>query len=91
MTATVEFTDEISEADIKKNLTKIPLNPRYITHHYNRYTYPVQDSSTRKMIKSLKSVLSARNFFLTGRFADWEYYNMDAAMGAALELCKTFK
>lgn len=91
MTATVEFTDKISEADIKKNLAKIPLNPRYITHHYNRYTYPVQDSSTRKMIKSLKSVLSARNFFLTGRFADWEYYNMDAAMGAALELCKTFK
>ena len=86
-----EENDEISEADIKKNLTKIPLNPRYITHHYNRYTYPVQDSSTRKMIKSLKSVLSARNFFLTGRFADWEYYNMDAAMGAALELCKTFK
>ena len=28
------------------------------------------------------------DFYLTGRFADWEYYNMDVAMGAAMDLCK---
>ena len=28
-------------------------------------------------------------FYFTGRFADWEYYNMDIAMGAAMDLCRT--
>jgi len=34
----------------------------------------------------LKKVTEANGLFLLGRFAEWEYYNMDAAMGAALDL-----
>lgn len=88
MTATVEFTDEISKDEILEHLSRIPMNPKYLDHHYNRYTYPIQDSNTRSMISSLKSRLSEENFYFTGRFADWEYYNMDVAMGAAIDLCK---
>ena len=40
------------------------------------------------MIQSLKKELITDGFYFTGRFADWEYYNMDVAMGAALDLCK---
>jgi len=40
------------------------------------------------MIKNLKSSLSNFEFYFTGRFADWEYYNMDVAIGAAMDLCK---
>ena len=87
MTATVEFTDEISKDEILEHLSRIPMNPKYLDHHYNRYTYPIQDSNTRSMISSLKSRLSEENFYFTGRFADWEYYNMDVAMGAAIDLC----
>jgi protoporphyrinogen oxidase len=86
MTATVEFTDEITVESIKENLAKIPFAPKYITHHFEKYTYPIQNSTTREMIKSFKTKLNANNFFMTGRFADWEYYNMDAAVGAALDL-----
>lgn len=88
MTATIEFTDEIRREDILANLCKLPYNPLYIDHHYNRYTYPIQDSSTREMIKQLKSHLVPMGLYMTGRFADWEYYNMDVAMGAAMDLCK---
>ena len=88
MTATVEFTDEISKDEILDHLSRMPMNPKYLDHHYNRYTYPIQDSNTRSMISSLKSRLSEENFYFTGRFADWEYYNMDVAMGAAIDLCK---
>ena len=84
ITATIEFTDEISKEDIIKNLERIPLHPKYITHQYNRYTYPIQDGNTRNMIKALKTDLSKHNLFFTGRFADWEYYNMDAAIKAAM-------
>ena len=87
MTGTVEFTDEISLEDIKDNLQKMPFSPIYITHKYNKYTYPIQTAGTRGMINEFKQVMCKNNFHITGRFADWEYYNMDAAMAAAMQLC----
>lgn len=88
ITATVEFTDEINVEDIEDNLKRIPLHPKYITHQFNKYTYPIQNTNTRKMIMSLKGKLEPYRFYFTGRFADWEYYNMDIAIGAAIDLCK---
>lgn len=88
ITATIEFTDSMSKEEILKNLEKIPLNPKYIDHKYNRYTYPIQDIDTRGMIKDLKEDLAPTGFYFTGRFADWEYYNMDVAIGAAMDLSK---
>src|SRR5574344_108977 len=88
MTASVEFTDGISLDEILSDLKKMPLHPKYITHRYNKYTYPIQDVNTREMIKSLKSVLAKSGFYMTGRFADWEYYNMDIAIDAAMNTCK---
>lgn len=89
ITATIEFTDEIAYDDICENLRKIPYNPTYICHKYNKYTYPIQDVDTRGIIKEIKNKLANKGMFFTGRFADWEYYNMDAAMGSAMDLCKT--
>lgn len=88
ITATIEFTDSISKEEILKNLEKIPLNPKYIDHKYNPYTYPIQNIDTRGMIKDLKEDLAPTGFYFTGRFADWEYYNMDIAIGAAMDLSK---
>ena len=91
MTGTVEFTDEVAEDEIRKNLDKMPLRPQYITHQYNQYTYPIQDAYTRQMIIELKKELAPYQFFFTGRFADWEYYNMDVAIDAAMKTCETIK
>ena len=84
----VELTDEISVADIKENLLKMPLSPRYITHRYNKFTYPIQTTDTRGMINEFKQVMRNNNFHITGRFADWEYYNMDVAIKAAMTMCE---
>ncbi len=89
ITATIEFTDEICKESIFDNLSYIPLHPKYLDHKFNKYTYPIQDANTRDMIKNLKKDLAHAGFYFTGRFADWEYYNMDVAMGAAMDLCKT--
>lgn len=86
MTATIEFTDQISLEDINSNLSKIPFAPKYIAHHYEKHTYPIQSATTRTMIADLKETLAKSNFYMTGRFADWEYYNMDAAVGAAIDM-----
>jgi len=87
-TATIEFTDRIEKDAILNNLKLMPYRPKYITHHYNKYTYPIQNRDTREMISSLKKELERYNFYFTGRFADWEYYNMDTAIGAAMDLAK---
>ena len=89
MTGTIEFTDYISEEDIKDNLRRIPLSPKYITHHYEKYTYPIQNKDTRCMIASLKDTLADHNIYLCGRFAEWEYANMDVCMGYAMDLYNT--
>ncbi|MFA6883920.1 MAG: NAD(P)-binding protein [Paludibacteraceae bacterium] len=91
MTATVEFTDEISESSILENLEEMPYSPKYLSSHYERYTYPIQSSTTRTLINSIKGVLEPRGFYLLGRFAEWEYYNMDVAIGAALDLTKRMR
>lgn len=87
-TATIEFTDEMGLVEIMDNLSKIPFNPTYLDHQYHQYTYPIQDAHTREMINKMKEELAPNGFYFTGRFADWEYYNMDVAMGAAMDLCK---
>ena len=89
MSGTVEFTDEISKEDILHDLASMPFHPRYIAHCYNKFTYPVQGADTRAEIAALKDYLSRFGLYLCGRFAEWEYFNMDAAMGAAIDLCKT--
>lgn len=91
ITATIEFTDEVSLEQIFDNLEKIPYHPKYLAHKYNQYTYPIQDANTRSLVLQIKQTLKPKNFFFTGRFADWEYYNMDVAMGAAIDLCKQIK
>lgn len=87
ITATIEFTDMITKDEILDNLTRIPLNPTYLDHQYNQFSYPIQDSNTRLLIRDFKKECSNHNLYFTGRFADWEYYNVDAAMGAAMDLC----
>ncbi|MCQ2974665.1 MAG: NAD(P)-binding protein [Bacteroidales bacterium] len=82
LTATIEFTDQISEEEILQNLSKMPLHPRYLTHEYHKYTYPIQNNDTREKIKEIKEELSQQQFYMSGRFVDWEYYNMDIAVGA---------
>ncbi len=88
-TATIEFSARLERAEIEAELAQIPFRPRYLAHHWEPYTYPVQTAVTRPTIAALKSKLAPLGLHLLGRFAEWEYYNMDAAIGAALDLTVT--
>ena len=87
-TTSLEFTDYVSREDIDNYLEKIPFSPKYITHQFTEYTYPVQSDTTRDMMNSLKLTLEPHGIYLLGRFAEWEYFNMDAAIGSGLDLAK---
>lgn len=88
LSVTLEFTDYKSKEEIQNELKLIPYTPQYIAHRYTKYTYPIQDKNTRELIRNIKEPLAKNNFYLLGRFADWEYYNMDTAIGAVLDLNK---
>ena len=86
MTGTIEFTDEIEKDDIVEQLHLMPFSPKYLTHNYEKYTYPIQNKNTRTMMCNLKQLLEAHGIYLCGRFAEWEYANMDICMGYAMDL-----
>jgi protoporphyrinogen oxidase len=85
-TCIVEFTDRLSVDEINENLAKMPFGVKYIAHNFSEYTYPIQNKTAREMIINLKQKIKNQNVYLLGRFSEWEYYNMDAAIKAAMEL-----
>jgi hypothetical protein len=85
-TCVVEFTDYLSKEEIQENLAKMPFGINYIAHNFAEYTYPIQSKATKDMIINLKLTVENDNVYLCGRFAEWEYYNMDAAIKAAMVL-----
>jgi UDP-galactopyranose mutase len=48
----------------------------------------IQEKDTRRTINALKERLQKYNIYLLGRFAEWEYYNMDKAIEAARDLAR---
>lgn len=85
-TATIEFSRKMSRDEIEAQLAEIPFHPTYIAHHWESCTYPVQLGNTEQIIRALKAQLHPHSFYLIGRFAEWQYYNQDAAIGAAMDL-----
>jgi protoporphyrinogen oxidase len=82
----VEFSGRVSEAEIKNELPKLPGNLKPIAYNYEPNSYVIQHADSRGLIDSLKERLRKDRFFLTGRFAEWEYYNMDKAILASLRI-----
>lgn len=85
-TATIEFSRRLSADEINEQLRHIPFNPKYIAHNWEACTYPVQTGRTKVIIDSLKAALHPHGFYPVGRFAEWQYYNQDAAIGAVMDL-----
>ena len=50
-----------------------------------------QSEKSSKTYSQSPEYLAHYDFYFTGRFADWEYYNMDIAMGAAMDMVSKYK
>ncbi|MFV0345417.1 MAG: protoporphyrinogen/coproporphyrinogen oxidase [Bacteroidales bacterium] len=87
-TCTVEFSGEYSEDYMLEEISKLPWEVKPLSFNREPNSYVIQDFNTRNNINALKNILEQSNIYLLGRFAEWEYYNMDKAMEAALKLVK---
>ena len=89
-TCVVEFSGKHSIETMLSELNKLPGNLKYITSNYEEDSYVIQNSETRKIISDIKKILKKYNIYLHGRFAEWEYYNMDICIEKSMELSKIF-
>ena len=89
-TCVVEFSGKVDYETMTEEIKKLPGNLSPLDFNYEANSYVIQDKNTRKEIAAAKEILEKHNMFLLGRFAEWEYYNMDKAIEAAFSLSEKF-
>ncbi|WCT13162.1 protoporphyrinogen/coproporphyrinogen oxidase [Mucilaginibacter jinjuensis] len=85
-TCVVEFSGKQNQDDMIKELALLPGNLVPLAFNYEPNSYIIQGEETREKILLLKKLLKPYRIFLLGRFAEWEYYNMDKCIEAAMDL-----
>ena len=91
ISCTLEFSGAATDDQICSAIKILPFNLQEIDRNYEANSYILQDGATRTLIANARGYLQTHNIWLCGRFAEWEYYNMDAVMTSAMkvvgELC----
>lgn len=87
-TCVVEFSGKQSQIEMLEELKRLPGNLKPLAFNYEPNSYIIQNERTREDIINLKSLLEPYGIYLLGRFAEWEYYNMDKCIEAAIDLNK---
>lgn len=83
---TVEFSGICTYEEMLQELKMLPGNLSPIDYNNEPNSYVIQDNETRNIIHAYKEYLKPYGIHLLGRFAEWEYYNMDKAMEASFGL-----
>lgn len=87
-TCVVEFSGKQDRETMLEELKNLPGNLKPLAFNYESNSYIIQHKGTREKVLELKTQLAKYNIYLLGRFAEWEYYNMDKAIEAAMDLKK---
>jgi protoporphyrinogen oxidase len=85
-TCVVEFSGKPDRDVMLAELALLPGNLKPLEFNYEPNSYIIQQKGTRDKIERLKPLLGKYNIYLLGRFAEWEYYNMDKCIESAMEL-----
>jgi UDP-galactopyranose mutase len=86
MTCVVEFSGNHDRAFMEEQVKSLPGNLTPLAHNQEPNSYVVQQPDTRQRVKALQDYLEPDSFYLAGRFAEWEYHNMDKAIEASMAI-----
>jgi hypothetical protein len=89
-TCTVEFSGELTRYDMAREIKGLPGNLKVLDMHYEPSSYVIQTRGMRDKINDIRSKLAGHKIFLVGRFAEWEYFNMDKAIESAMRCTQEF-
>ncbi|MCC8358455.1 protoporphyrinogen/coproporphyrinogen oxidase [Salinimicrobium sediminilitoris] len=84
ISCTVEFSGEQDLKTMTEEIKKLPGNLKALDSNKEKNSYIIHRKNTQTSISQLQKELNNKNFILLGRFAEWEYYNMDKAIEKAL-------
>lgn len=85
-TCTVEFTGKVAKETIDEELKELPFNLTPIAYNYEENSYIINTEESQEIVNQTRKVLKKYNIFLCGRFAEWQYYNMDVAIESAMRV-----
>jgi protoporphyrinogen oxidase len=86
MSCVVEFSGEVNINEMEVELEKLPGNLKPIASNYEKNSYIIHDNNSNEKVAEAKAELEKFGVFLLGRFAEWQYYNMDKAIESAMYL-----
>lgn len=92
ITCTIE-TSFIDSSNIKNsniNFKEIPFNLLPIKTNIEENSYIIHSMQSRKNLEELRAYYKSIDLYCCGRFAQWEYFNMDTAIESAMELVNEF-
>ncbi|WPL18282.1 UDP-galactopyranose mutase [Thiorhodovibrio winogradskyi] len=61
-----------------------------LAYNVSEYAYVLQDGNKTSSVKLVRDYIESAGVHLCGRFAEWEYYNMDLCIERAIELAAKF-
>ena len=85
ISCTVEFVGQETKEGVLEAISRLPFNLELIEINYEPNSYVIQSNHSRERVNEAKRILADHNIWLCGRFTEWEYYNMDAAIAAAMK------
>jgi len=88
---TVEVIGDYPVDRIVKDVSgKVPFGD-YIDEHYTKYAYVIFDRNRARNMEVIRRYFAETGIELLGRFAEWEYYNMDICIERAFALFNRLK
>jgi len=84
ISCTVESSGFHSREDLDEELCMLPFALKSVAYNYCANSYIIHNALTSSLLRKIKSACSHQGIYLCGRFAEWEYYNMDAAIESAM-------
>lgn len=89
-TCTIEYSGYLSREEMEYEIKQLPGNPNIIAYNFEPNSYIYHTTETANIIDSIKNYMEKQSFYLVGRFAEWQYYNMDKAIEASMKLVRKY-
>ena len=85
-TCTVEHSGHLPEDEMLREVMSLPFDMQPVAYNYCQNSYVLHDERTACLMDATISGLADHGIFCCGRFAEWQYYNMDAAIASAFDV-----
>ena len=85
-TCTVEHSGQLSEEEMRLEVMGLPFDMQPVAYNYCENSYVIHDEDTAVLMQEITCLLAKHGIFCCGRFAEWRYYNMDAAIESAFNV-----